>query len=215
MGKLLHINASPRVGSYSLQAAKVFLENFRRSHPQHGIERLDLFSADLPEFEAPEAAAKYAVLEGRAPQGPDAQAWARVIEVIDRFKSADLYVISSPMWNFSIPYRLKQYFDIIVQPGLTFTYTAEDGYKGLVAGKPMMLVLARGGAYGPGNPNDTSDFQRSYLETILRFIGFSDIRCLTVDGTLQDPAAVERNVAAAMEQAKAAALDWPGASAAI
>jgi FMN-dependent NADH-azoreductase len=195
--------------SFSLQVAKAFVESFRQSHRQHGTERLDLFGADLPPFEAPQAAAKYAVLSGQTPQGPDAQAWKSVIDVVDDFKSADLYVISSPMWNFGIPYRLKQYIDLIVQPGLTFTYTAEQGYKGLVTGKPAMLVLARGGAYGAGNPNETYDFQRSYLEAVLRFIGFSDIRCITVDGTLQDPAVAQKNLAAALAQASEAASNWP------
>ncbi|MBV9130893.1 MAG: NAD(P)H-dependent oxidoreductase [Verrucomicrobia bacterium] len=32
-----------------------------------------------------------------------AQAWKRVEAVIERFKSADWYLFSLPMWNFGIP----------------------------------------------------------------------------------------------------------------
>ena len=53
------------------------------------------------------------------------------------------------MWNFGIPYILKHYIDLIVQPGLTFSFSPSEGYKGLVTGKPVTVVYARGGAYGP------------------------------------------------------------------
>ena len=62
------------------------------------------------------------------------------------FKSADKYLVSLPMWNFSIPYKLKQYIDLLVHRGLTFSFTPEGGYKGLVTGKPLVAVYARGGA---------------------------------------------------------------------
>jgi len=92
------------------------------------------------------------------------------------------------MWNFSIPYRLKQYIDIIVQPGFTFTFDADKGYSGLVKGKPLQLLLASGGEYPDGTPMAAFDFQKPYLEMIFRFIGFTDIRSLRVEGTLS-PAA--------------------------
>ena len=181
MPKLLHIKASPRgISSDSIKVAEAFLQTFLKAHPNFGTEELDLFREKLPPFEAPAAAAKYAVLGGSEPKGPDALAWKAVIEVIDRFKSADMLVISSPMWNFSIPYRLKHYVDLLVQPGLTFSYGPE-GYKGLVTGRAAVLILSRGGSYPAG---DAMDFQKPYLETVLRFIGFTDIRTLLIEGTL-------------------------------
>ncbi len=181
MSKVLHIKASPRgMNSDSTKVAEAFLEAFLKSHRNFGSEELDLFREKLPPFEAPAAAAKYAVLGGSEPKGPDALAWKAVIEVIDRFKSADLLLLSSPMWNFGIPYRLKHYIDLLVQPGLTFTYGPE-GYKGLVTGRPAVLILSRGGSYAPG---DAMDFQKRYLEAVLGFIGFSDIRSVLIEATL-------------------------------
>ena len=80
-----------------------------------------------------------------------AKAWKRVTGVIERFKSADWYLFSLPMWNFGVPYVLKHLIDVIVQPGLTFSFSPTEGYKGLVTGKKAVAVYARGGAYGSGS----------------------------------------------------------------
>ena len=110
------------------------------------------------------------------------------------------------MWNFSIPYRLKQYIDVIVQPSLTVAFSADKGYTGLVTGKPLMLILARGGAYRQGNPCETFDFQETYLRGIFGFIGFTDIRAIRIEGTLQNsPEQVEADTRKAIDEAVAAA----------
>ena len=205
MPKLLHIKASPRTESYSTQAAETFIEAFLKGHRDYGSETLDVFRADVPVFQAPQAAAKYAVLGGREPTGPAEQAWKVVIDAIAHFKTADFLVISSPMWNFHIPYRLKQYIDVIVQPGLTFSYSPTEGYKGLVTGRPAVLVLARGGTYASGSATEGYDMQKSYLDGILRFIGFADIRALIVEPTLAGDETAALALAAAKTQAIALA----------
>jgi FMN-dependent NADH-azoreductase len=201
MPKLLHINASPRPQSYSLRLAEAFLDAFLKAHRNFGVETMDLFRTDIPVFEAPQAAAKYIVLDGGQPTGPDEKTWKEIIDVVDHFKSADMLLISTPMWNFSIPYRLKQYIDVIVQPGLTFSYSATEGYKGLVTGRPVVLALARGGNYPSGSNEAALDFQKPYLETILRFIGFTDFHWLIVEPTLMGEEAAQKALAAARAQA--------------
>jgi FMN-dependent NADH-azoreductase len=203
MPKLLHIKASPRRESFSARATETFLDSYRQTHHGSSVETLDLFAAEIPPFLAPQAAAKYEVLAGKQPSGPAAAAWKAVIETIEHFKSGEVVVISSPMWNFSIPYRLKQYLDVIVQPGLTFSYTPEAGYTGLVTGRPAVLVLARGGSYAPGSPGEAYDMQKPYLESILRFIGFTDIRTLIVEPTLAGDEEAALALVAAKTQAVA------------
>ena len=115
------------------------------------------------------------------------------------------------MWNFGVPYRLKQYIDVIVQPGLTFSYSPEKGYAGLVTGKPLMLILARGGVYGEGNPTQTFEFQESYLRSVFGYIGFTDIQAIRIQGTLQNkPEQVEADAAKAITEAFAAAKRFAG-----
>lgn len=209
MPKILHIQASPRGNeSFSTRAAEAFLASFAAAHKGYQIETLDLFRAPIPEFRAPAAKAKYAVMSGREPEGEAEEAWRPVIDAIRQFKSAAVYVVSAPMWNFSIPYRLKNYIDVITQPGLTFRFSPQTGYTGLVTGRPVVLVLARGGAYGSGTGGEAYDHQVTYLRTFLGFIGFTDIRTVLVEPTLHaGPQGAEAALAKAMAELRALAAD--------
>jgi FMN-dependent NADH-azoreductase len=191
--------------------AKAFLDSYRQARPEDRIEVLDLYKAEIPPFTAPQAKAKYAVMAGQAPKSEAESAWQAVIKTIDHFKGFDKYVLSSPMWNFNIPYRLKQYIDVIVQPSLTVSYAPEKGYTGLVSGRPLMLILSRGGTYLEGNPCETYDFQESYLRCIFGFIGFTDIRTIRIQGTLQNkPEQVEADTRKVLAAAEAAAQEFAG-----
>jgi FMN-dependent NADH-azoreductase len=209
MAGVLHILASPRAESYSTRVAGAFFDSYRRVCPDDRVEVLDLYKADIPPFLAPQAKAKYAVMAGQAPKSEAEAAWREVIKTIDHFKGFDKYVLSSPMWNFNIPYRLKQYIDVIVQPSLTVSFSPATGYSGLVTGRPLLLILASGGVYQPGNPCETFDFQESYLRSIFGFIGFTDIRTIRVQGTLQNkPEQVEADTRKAMAEAASAAMEF-------
>lgn len=185
MAKVLHIQSSPRgQESFSIRLAEAFLDAYRRKNPGDDVETLDLFTAGLPEFAAPAAKAKYAVMSGQDPKDEAGKAWKNVIAYVDQLKSADKILVSSPMWNFGIPYKLKHYFDIIVQPGLTFGYSPEKGYEGLLTGQSAAVILARGGAYGPGSGNEAYDMQQPYLEGILKFMGIANVQVAVVEPTV-------------------------------
>ena len=38
-------------------------------------------------------------------------------ELAEELNNNNILVISTPMWNLTVPYVLKQYIDIVVQPG--------------------------------------------------------------------------------------------------
>lgn len=192
--------------SFSLRTARAFLEAYLASHPDDTVKTVDVFSGSLPEFGVLQVAAKYKILHGKPHSQEEVAAWRGVEAAVASFKSADKYVISSAMWNFGIPYMLKKYIDILVQPGYTFSYSPTEGYKGLVTGKPALLILARGGAYPAGTDGATLDFQKPYLETILRFIGFTQIDSVLVEPTLgggPDAAAVALKAGSDLAREKA------------
>jgi FMN-dependent NADH-azoreductase len=192
MSKILHISSSPRgERSASIGVAKKFIEAYLAAHPGDTVETLDLWEAGLPEFDGATLEAKYAVLTGVKFSPEQQRSWEAVTKIADHFKSADKYVFSLPMWNFAIPYKLKQFIDIIAQPGLCFSYSQETGYSGLVTGRPAMVIYARGGAYGPGTGMESYDAQSTYLKQILGFIGFTDIKHVFVEPTLAKADAVE------------------------
>lgn len=187
MATLLHIQASPmKERSFSLQAAQVFIEAYAAAHPSDTIQTVDVFGGAVPEFGVLQVAAKYKILHGKPASAEEAAAWKGVEAAIAAFKAADRIVISSAMWNFGIPYMLKKYIDVIVQPGYTFSYSPAEGYKGLCPGKRAALILARGGAYPAGTPGAALDFQRPYLETTLGFMGITDVRTIVVEPTLME-----------------------------
>lgn len=209
MSRLLYIEASPRKErSASIQIAKTFISEYERTHPGDTVETLDLWSITLPEFDGHVIDSKYVILHGLEHTDEQRQAWSRVEDVISQFTGADKYLFSLPMWNFGIPYKLKHYIDVIVQPGYTFSFSPEEGYKGLVTGKPVATIYARGGAYGSGTGAEAYDLQRPYLEHILGFMGFGDFQTILVEPMLASPEDKERGMEAAREQAKAIAAGF-------
>ncbi len=200
---LLYIQASPRgERSFAVRAADAFVKAYRQAHTNDSVTTINLFEKDLPPFDGFSLDAKYAILHGQEQSEEQAMAWKGVETVIGEFTAADKYVFAVPMWNFSIPYRLKHYFDVIVQPGYTFSYSPEEGYQGLVTGKPVFAAYARGGQYPAGSEMAAWDLQSRYLELILGFIGLTDVKSVFVEPTLAGPESAEKGLAAAVAGAE-------------
>ena len=127
MKKILYIEASPRKErSHSISVANKHMEKLKASGDVE-IKKIDLWNYDLPEFDGDMLNAKYAAIAGTDSSVEENNAWAKVIDIFNEFQDADHYIFSVPMWNFSIPYKLKHYIDIVTQPGLSWSYTPEDG----------------------------------------------------------------------------------------
>jgi FMN-dependent NADH-azoreductase len=209
MQKLLYIQASPRKErSKSTQVASAFLESYQKSHADDTVETLNIFEEDLPTFDGLKVQAKYTILHGKEHTPEERLAWDTIEKIITHFKSADKYVLSLPMWNFSIPYRLKQYIDILVQPGYTFTF-GENGYEGLVKDKPVLVVYARGGSFPEGSERGAFDMQKKYIELFLGFIGFENIQSIVVGPTLQsEPSDIQTMLDVSIQKARSLASNF-------
>jgi FMN-dependent NADH-azoreductase len=174
--KVLHIVATPRTnGSNTLAVADAYLDALRSRNGDVGVKTIELFSHDLPGVDGENIENKYLLMGGAILQDEQAAAWQDIEALIGDFLAADLYVISAPMWNFSIPYVLKYYIDAIVQPGYTFRYDEQGQAIGLVQGKKMVCITSRGADYSPDTPYHSYDFQEPYLRAIFGFIGVTDI----------------------------------------
>ena len=201
MSRILYIQASPRYErSHSKSVADVFIQTYLEKNPSHEVSTLHLFQRDLPSLDADTLQGKYNIMHGQSHSEEDKARWRSVEAVIEEFTAADKYVFAVPMWNFSIPYRLKHYIDVIVQPSYTFAVTAE-GYQGLVQGKAY-VSYARGGAYPTGSGLEHLNYQSSYLEMILGFMGITDLERTVVEPTLGDPKDRDESKRKAIEQAK-------------
>lgn len=177
MPTLLHVNASPRyANSDSLRLARHFIDAVQTAGPESfEVETLNLFDDHvLPVFGRVAAAAKMAVFTGQDQTPEQVAAWEAARAVFDQFASADAYVFNIPMWNAGVPYVLKQWIDVITQPGWSFGFDPGQGYRGLLEGKHALAVHTSG-VYAPGVPAAFgSDFSSTFFADWLNFVGIED-----------------------------------------
>lgn len=175
MAKLLHISASPRgEKSKSRSLALAHIDKRQSAEPSLQVDTIDLWDEPMPQFDGDWAAAKM-TLFGEGDMNDALQAnWDLMTQISDRFLDADHYVFNVPMWNGGIPYRLKQYIDIITQPGVLYGFDPDTGYVGLLEGKSATVIISSA-VWEPGiDPGFGQDFQSSYLDWWLRKIGVQD-----------------------------------------
>jgi len=183
MPKLFHLSCSPREDSESSAAARAFLDRFRQAQPDFEIDVMNLWKDYLPEFEGYVLEAKYARINGRDFTASQRDAFAVAERIAVRFALADRVLISTPMWNFSIPYKLKHWIDVITQPGLTFRFDPAQGYLPLLKDRPTVIIVASGSDFITGMNRGRVDMATPYLREALRFVGIGDVRFVPVGPT--------------------------------
>lgn len=186
MTRLLVIKASPRgAESKSNALADAYVTTRQDLEPSVQIDTLDLSDTVLPDYDGDKVAAKMTVIMGQEHDAAQKTAWDQITTMAERFIAADEYVIASPMWNGSIPYKFKQYIDLIHQPGLLWGLDPEKGYQGMLQNKRAVLALTSG-AYGPNMPSPAFgiDHQDSYLTFWLNQAGVTEIERVRFQPTL-------------------------------
>ena len=168
---ILHIDSSPRgERSHSRQLTLAFVQELKADRPDATIVYHDLGRNPVAPVTEAWIAAAFSNPATHTPEMRDAIAVSE--ELIAELFASDIIVIGAPMHNLSIPAALKAYIDQVVRVGRTFT----PSYQGLVTGKKMFIFCARGGGgYGPGEPMEAVNFQDTYLRTVFKFIGITDV----------------------------------------
>jgi FMN-dependent NADH-azoreductase len=170
MSNLLVINSSlSGEASVSDLLVEAAVSQFVRQEPGARVVRRELAGGDVPHLTAETVAGVRGQPTTTAEQG----ARALSDQLIAELRAADTIVIGAPMYNFSIPSTLKAWFDHVLRAGETFSYS-EAGPKGLLTGRRVIVVEARGGLYSEG-PGQAADFQEPYLRQLLGFIGLTDV----------------------------------------
>jgi FMN-dependent NADH-azoreductase len=195
--KLFQLRCSPRGPSESSAGAEAFVTRFRQARPGWDIDVMDVWRETLPEFNGDALDAKYARLSGRSFSTAERDAFAVIERMATRLAQADRVLISTPMWNFGIPYKLKQWFDLIVQPGIAFRYDPAQGYLPLLKDRPTIVILASGSDFVTGMNRGRIDMATPYLREALRFIGVNDVRFALIGPTIgpAEPARLAREAA--------------------
>lgn len=204
MTRLLFIKASPRsTASRSIAVTESYLAATRAKHPDLEIDTLDLGEEPLPQFDGDRANAKLAIITGQDHSATQVTAWDEIKAIAARFTAADVYLFAVPMWNGGIPYRLKQYIDIIHQPGILFGLDPATGYFGLLKDKRAVIAYTSG-AFSPAMPSPAFgiDHHSTYMRAWLTQAGVTDIAEIRYQPTLLDP-----NSEASFATARQAAAD--------
>ncbi|MGI5133391.1 MULTISPECIES: FMN-dependent NADH-azoreductase [unclassified Streptomyces] len=205
MSYLLHIDSSSLgTASVSRQVA----DSFRDAWTGEVVHR-DLAAQPVPHLSA--AAISAQVTDPAQHTAEQAAAAAVQDELIQEFLGASAYLFTVPMYNRTMPSVFKAWLDQVIVVGRTINPTGTAP----AAGRPAVLISARGGGYGPGTPNHGKDFLVPTLESVLgdpAYLGL-DVSTLTAELTKAPvvPAlahlipAHEASLAGAHEQARAQA----------
>jgi FMN-dependent NADH-azoreductase len=197
MKKVLIINASARtLASQSRKLTNVFIDQWNDIYPNAAIRYRELGNTDVPHVNEGWIAAAFKPEALRTEE--DIKALQTSDTYIAELQEADVIVLGTPMYNWSIPSTLKAYLDQVMRVNQTFkvnTADAQNPYIGLLENKTLFLLLARGNqGYENGGHNEHMNFQSTYLKTVFNIIGISDIHVIAVNGAAFDPEKLERSI---------------------
>lgn len=184
MNQLLVIHASPRgQDSISRKSSDLLIKKLKSKNPTLQVKVRDLSVEAPPHVDYALVGAFFTPPESRSAEQNEKIKLSD--SLVDELFESDTILISTPMWNFSVPSALKAYIDHIVRAGRTFSFA--KGYpEGLVTGKKVYVLTASGSVFSSG-PFSSYDHLNSYLPQVLGFIGMTDVTVLRSEG-LNDPA---------------------------
>lgn len=196
--KILQINGSARSeAGNSTRIASDIVARLQAANPGAALVQRDLARDPAPVIDESALGALFTPAEQRTPE--QAARVAASDALVAEVQAADVLVIGVPMYNFGISTQLKNWIDAIARAGVTFRYT-ENGPEGLLKGKKVFIAFARGGRYR-GTATDT---QTPYLQTVLGFLGMTDIRFVYAEGLNMGEDAVKQGFAEAEADIEAA-----------
>jgi FMN-dependent NADH-azoreductase len=195
---ILHIDASASdsAASHTRRLSSGLVEQLKTVNPGATIVYRDLVADQLPHVDM---TIRHAWTAENAGDTKLAETMSRSKALVDELKTADVVVVGSPMYNFTVPSTLKVWVDHVAIAGQTFSYTAE-GPRGLLSGK-VYLVLSSGGIYSQG-PFAAYDHLSAYLKAIFNFLGILDVEVIRAEGVAYGPEQDQAAMASAAQTIK-------------
>lgn len=156
---LLHIDASPRRRSLSRAVADEFVAEWsdrggrvvRRRLAEQPVPHITEAWTEICDNLMADQITEIDRLREGARTPAQRQAWDVLAPLLDEVIAADVILISTPMHNYSVPSNLKAWLDQITFPRMN------------LQPRRLVVVAARGGAYGPGTPKERVEHQVTYL----------------------------------------------------
>lgn len=172
---VLRIDSTARQeGSYSRPLADRLIDGLRERVPGLDLIERDLTANPPPVVNADWFKAAYTADEEKTDN--DRLALEASDELVEEFARADAFVITAPIYNFSVSAQLKLWIDQVARFGKTFTYT-ENGPMGVLPDRPVYLVITSGGT----EIGSDIDFASGYLRHVLGFVGLTQVEIIGAD----------------------------------
>jgi FMN-dependent NADH-azoreductase len=200
MAHLLHIDSSVQGDrSVSRRLSARAAERWRSAHPGGTVAYRDLGADPLPHVDASTVAARMAPPDQHTPE--QAASWRLSEELVGEIRDADTILLGLPLYNFGPPSAVKSWVDHLIAYGLSIDPETNEG---LLGGRDMLVLGARGGGYGPGTPRHGWDHAEPWLPHGLSLTGLEP-RFIVAELTLADvnPAMAELRPLAAESLAAA------------
>jgi FMN-dependent NADH-azoreductase len=173
---LLRIDASINpANSASRAIADITEAEWLAANPGGTVIRRDLGTEPLA-ADAWTSALRASWTPEEARTGQQRAALALAAGLADELRAADAVLLAVPLYNFGVPQHVKAWIDVVIAG-------AARGEE-LLAGKPAVLVVVRGGAYGAGTPREGWDHSTGYLRRILADVWGADLTIVEREFTL-------------------------------
>lgn len=201
--RVLVINSSARIlRSNSRKLADTFVKNWKKKYVDSEFHFRELGNEFIPHITEEWINAAFKLRENRTQQENKSLEVSDIY--INELKKADVIIVASPMYNWSIPSSLKAFIDQIVRVNETWSYNSaniKDPYIGLLVGKMVILLLTRGSeGYENGDYNENINYQTGYLRRVFNVMGISNIHVITVDGESNSKAIHNNNMKIAQQK---------------
>lgn len=179
--KFFRLDSSLRTeGSVSRRLADAVEEQWQQHHPHATFVRRDLGQNPLPQLWPAAVAAGFSGPD--AERTPEQTAAVRLAaELVDELVDADAYLFAVPIYNWGIPQHLKNWIDLVVTDPRAGAMAGQ-----FLAGRPAVVVEARGGGYAPGTPREGWDHVTPYLTHIFADTWGLDLSFARAELTLAD-----------------------------
>lgn len=176
MSKLLVLHNSANLeASVSRKMTAVFLKEHARNNPDSAIIVRDLVRDPIPHIPPTLITTQIFGKTEAVPDEPTVNAAIDLADtIIAEVEAADLIVIGTPLYNFTIPSTLKAWLDHLIRARRTFQYVNGAPVGLLPKGKKVLVFLASGGSY-TDSPAKAFDFFEPYLRFVLAFVGLTDV----------------------------------------
>ena len=186
--KTLLINVHPDYqnnNSFSATLQEKFLDKYAARFSNDDLTILNLYATDIPRIEQDELLGIWKKQADNLPLTEAELALAKQSQaLLEQFKEHHRIVIVSPLHNFNVTSRMKDYIDNILIARETFKYT-ENGSVGLMTDDyQVLLLLASGSIYTNQDRYTTLDFAPNYIRGIFQEImGFDAFHLVRAQGT--------------------------------